>query len=264
MTEPAAGSAVTELRTSAQRDGDDYIVNGTKIFSTHSPDASVFLVYVRFGPGVSGIGSIIVERNTPGFDIGKASAFLGGDSWCPLFFDNCRIPARNVLLGPGGFKMQMSAFNAERTGNAARSLALGRLAFNIAREHVLTRKQFGKFLCEFQGIQWKFSDMAVKLDCAQLALYRAASRADKGMPSAHETAIAKICANQTGFEVADAAMQVMGGMGYSEESLIEYCFRRTRGWMIAGGSVEILKNRIAEGVFQRRFTQRDRNAEAAE
>ena len=128
------------------------------------------------------------------------------------------------------------------------------------------RKQFGRPLCEFQGLQWKFADMAIKLESAQLLLYRAAANADHGLPSAYETAVAKAACNTAGFEVAHEAIQIMGAAGYSKSALVEYCMRRCRGWMIAGGSVEILKNRIAEHVFDRRFDQRPPRikAEAAE
>ncbi|HXF90110.1 MAG TPA: acyl-CoA dehydrogenase family protein [Xanthobacteraceae bacterium] len=264
MTEPDAGSAVTDLKTTAKPDGAHYVINGTKVFSTFSPDAAIFLIYVRFGPGTSGIGSVIVERDTPGFKIGPPQQFMSGEEWCELHFDNCRIPAENVLLGPGGFKKQMSGFNVERIGNASRALAFGRYAFERAREHALVREQFGRPLCEFQGLQWKFADMAIKLESAQLLLYRAAANADRGFPSAYETAVAKAACNQTGFEVAHEAVQAMGATGYSRAALVEYCMRRCRGWMIAGGSIEILKNRIAEHVFDRRFEQRKRHADAAE
>ncbi len=260
MSEPDAGSAVTELKTSAKLDGDHYVVNGSKVFSTHSPEAELFLIYVRFGPGVGGIGSVLVERGTPGFEIGTPSNFMNGEQWSPLYFENCRIPVEDLLLGPGGFKKQISGFNVERLGNASRSLALGRHAFNVAREHALIRKQFDRLLCEFQGIQWKFAEMTLKLEQAQLMLYRAALEGESGLPSAQSTALAKLACNQAGWEVANEAMQVMGGMGFSQESLVEYCVRRTRGWMIAGGSIEMLKNRIAEGVFQKSFSQRPTKA----
>jgi alkylation response protein AidB-like acyl-CoA dehydrogenase len=264
MTEPDAGSAVTDLKTNARLDGSHYFINGGKVFSTFSAEAQIFLIYVRFGPGVGGIGSVLVERGTPGFSIGKPSAFMSGEEWCELHFEDCRIPAANVLLGPGGFKKQMAGFNVERLGNTARSLAYGRYAFHAAREYAATREQFGRPLCEFQGLQWKFADMAMKLESAQLLLYRAATSADRGLPSAYETAIAKAACNQAGFEVANEAVQVMGALGYSCETLVEYCMRRTRGWMIAGGSTEMLKNRIAEHVFDRRFDQRKRSVQAAE
>jgi alkylation response protein AidB-like acyl-CoA dehydrogenase len=265
ITEPGAGSAATDLKTTAKLDGSHYVINGSKLFSTFSPDAAIFLVYLRYGPGVGGIGSVIVERDTPGFKIGKPSTFMSGEEWCELHFDNCRIPAENVLLGPGGFKKQMAGFNIERLGNTARSLAFGRYAFNKAREHAATREQFGRPLCEFQGLQWKFAEMAVKLEGAQLLLYRAAANADSGLPSAYETAVAKVACNQTGFDVANESVQIMGAMGYSRETLVEWCMRRCRGWMIAGGSIEVMKNRIAEHVFDRRFDQRPpKRAEAAE
>ena len=256
MTEPDAGSAVTDLVTSAKRDGSDYVVSGSKVFSTFSPDAEIFLIYLRYGPGLDGIGSVIVERGTPGFTIGAPSRFMSGEEWSELHFDNCRVPTENVLLGPGGFKKQIAAFNVERLGNAARALALGRYAYETARAYVSTREQFGRPLCEFQGLQWKFADMAIRLDGAQLLLYRAASNADRGLPSAYETAVAKAACNQAGFDVANEAVQAMGALGYSSETLVEYCMRRCRGWMIAGGSIEMLKNRIAEHVFDRRFDQR--------
>jgi alkylation response protein AidB-like acyl-CoA dehydrogenase len=265
MSEPNAGSAVTELTTSARQDGNHYVINGSKVFSTFSPDAKVFLVYVRYGRGLDGIGSVLVERDTPGFTVGKPSSFMSGEEWSELHFENCRIPAENVLLGPGGFKKQIASFNVERLGNSARSLALGRYAYNTARDYCTTREQFGRPLCEFQGLQWKFADMAIKLESAQLLLYRAAVNADRGLPSAYETAVAKAACNQAGFEVAHEAVQAMGALGYSREALVEYCMRRCRGWMIAGGSIEMLKNRIAEHVFDRRFDQRPpRRAEAAE
>ncbi|OZM79608.1 acyl-CoA dehydrogenase [Pseudonocardia sp. MH-G8] len=256
MTEPEAGSALTDLRTSATPKGEGFVLDGTKVFSTHSAEASVFLVYVRFGPGVGGIGSVLVEQGAAGFSRGRPSAFMNGEQWCQLYFEDCYVPAENVLLGPGGFKKQIAGFNAERIGNAARSLAVGRYAFEAARRHALEREQFGRPLCEFQGLQWKFAEAAVDLDAAQLLLERAATELENGLPRGYDTAVAKYAANKAGFAAADMAVQVMGGTGFSQESLVEYCFRRTRGWMIAGGSSEILKNRIAESVFDRRFSQR--------
>lgn len=256
MTEPGAGSAVTELVTSAVPDGDGFRVNGSKIFTTHGPHADVFLTYVRFGPGVRGIGSVLIESTMEGVTLGKRSRFTSGEEWVEIFLDNVYVPKEMLVLGEGGFKKQIAGFNVERLGNTARSLALGRYAYEEARQWAMQRKQFGRLLCDFQGLQWKFADMHIKLDAAQLLLYRAAVNADTGFPSPTETAIAKAYCNQTGFDVANDAMQVLGGMGYSQESLVEYCMRRCRGWMIAGGSIEILKNRIAEAVFERTFSQR--------
>jgi alkylation response protein AidB-like acyl-CoA dehydrogenase len=256
MTEPQAGSAVTDLQTRAVPDKGGYRVSGSKVFVTHSGYAEIVLAYVRFGPGVGGIGSVLIETKGKGVERGKASAFMSGEEWTELHFDQAFVPEENVLLREGGFKKQIAGFNVERIGNSARSLALGRYAYEVARAWAMQRRQFGRLLCEFQGIQWKFAEMKIKLDAAQLLLYRAAANADRGLPSPEETAIAKAYCNQAGFEVANEALQVMGGMGYSREGLVEYCLRRCRGWMIAGGSIEILKNRIAEHVFERSFSQR--------
>ena len=256
MTEPEAGSAVTDLTTSATPDGEGYRINGVKVFQTHASYAEVMLTYVRFGRGVGGIGSVLIPRDAPGFRQGKAAQFLNGEEWVQTYLDNVYVGPENVMLKEGGFKKQISGFNVERIGNTARSLAFGRFAYEQARLWAMQRKQFGRLLCEFQGLQWKFADMKIKLDAGQLLVYRAVVNAVDGIPSADETAIAKAFCNQAGFEICNEAMQIMGGMGYTEETLVEYCWRKCRGWMIAGGSIEILKNRIAESVFERTFSQR--------
>ena len=261
MTEADAGSAVTDLKTTATPDGKGYRVTGEKIFTSHAQYADVILAYVRYGPGVDGIGSVLIERGAKGVRQSKTSRFMNGEEWVTTWFDDVYVPPENVVLKEGGFKKQIAGFNVERIGNTARSLALGRYCYETARQWALQRKQFGRLLAEFQGLQWKFAEMKIKLDAGQLLLYRAATNADRGFPSAEETSIAKAYCNQAGFEIASEAMQVLGGMGYTEEMLVEWCFRKCRGWMIAGGSIEILKNRIAESVFERTFSQRPPKAD---
>src|SRR5882757_710550 len=256
MTEPEAGSAVTDLTTAAKADGAGYRVNGVKVFQTHASYAEVMLTYVRFGPGVGGIGSVLIPRDAEGFKQGAPSKFLNGEDWVQTYLDNVYVGPENVMLKEGGFKKQIAGFNVERIGNTARSLAFGRYAYEQARQWAMQRKQFGKLLCEFQGLQWKFADMKIKLDAGQLLIYRAVANAVNGIPPGEDTAVAKAFCNQAGFDICNEAMQIMGGMGYTQETLVEYCFRKCRGWMIAGGSIEILKNRIAESIFERSFSQR--------
>lgn len=256
MTEPTAGSATTDLQTTATPDGDGFRINGEKVFIGNSEYADVIVLYVRFGPGLGGIGSVLIENGMEGYTKGAPTPYLNGERWVSMFFDNVYVPKEKVLLGPGGFKKQINGFNAERIGNTARSISLARHAYRLARNYALDREQFGRSICEFQGLQWKFADMKVKLDAGQLLLYRAATNADRGLPDPQETSIAKLFCNQAGFEVCNEAMQVMGALGFSQDSLVEYCLRRCRGWMIAGGSLEMMRNRIAEGVFKRRFSQR--------
>jgi alkylation response protein AidB-like acyl-CoA dehydrogenase len=256
MTEPEAGSALTDLRSTCVPDGNGYRLNGGKVFTSNSDDASIFLVYCRFGPGTEGIGSVILERGMDGFSMGEVRRYLNGETWRPLHFDNVFVPPGNVLLKEGGFRRQIAGFNVERVGNSARSRAVGECAFRLAKDHAETRVQFGRRLMEFQGLQWKFAEMRIALDAAQLLLYRAASNAGSGLPDAQEVAIAKHACNQAGWLAVNEAMQVMGGTGYSDDVLLEYCLRKSRGWMIAGGSLEMMKNRIAEGIFGRSFPQR--------
>ena len=179
MSEPDAGSAATDLKTSAKPDGKTTSSTAPRCSPPSARRPRSFWSMCATGPGVGGIGSVLVERGTPGFTVGPPQEFMSGEQWCELHFENCRIPAENVLLGPGGFKKQMASFNVERLGNTARSLAFGRYCYERAREHAGERQQFGRPFAEFQGLQWKFADMAIKLEGAQLLLYRAAANADK-------------------------------------------------------------------------------------
>src|SRR5258706_345294 len=159
MTEPEAGSAVTDLQTTATPEGDGYRVNGSKVFSTHAPHAEVILTYVRYGPGVGGIGSVLVATQAKSVCFCKCSRSMSGEEWAQIYLENVFVPADMVVLKEGGIKKQISGVHVERIGNAARSLALGRYAYERAREWAVQRKQFGRLLCEFQGLQWKFAEM---------------------------------------------------------------------------------------------------------
>lgn len=256
MSEPNAGSATTDLQTTARIEGDKVIINGSKVFNTHGPYNSFYVVWVRFGDSVKSSGAVLVERDAPGFTLGKPEKHMSGEEHCALFFDNCEVPVENILVPEDGFRKLFTMFNVERIGNATRAFSLAQAAFEMAVEHAKTRHQFGRPLAEFQGIQWKLAEMKIKLDAARLLLYRAAVNAEKGAPSAEETAIAKAFANTSAFEVAHEALQIFGGYGYSTEYPLEYIFRRVRGWMIAGGSVEMMKNKIAEAVLGMRISQR--------
>lgn len=256
MSEPDAGSALTDLRTTARREGDHVVLNGQKAWNSHGPDATHSVVWCRFGPSSRDIGAVLVPFDSPGFSRGKRELHMSGESHCQLIFDECRVPQEYVLADSGALRTMLSIFGVERMGNASRALALAETAFERAVEHAKVRKAFGKDLCEFQGLQWKFADMRVQLDAARMLLLRAVANADAGTPDATEAAIAKLYANKTAFEVANEAMQIFGASGYSQEFPLEYIVRRTRGWMIAGGSVEILKNTIAGSIFERRFDQR--------
>ncbi|MDQ0155018.1 acyl-CoA dehydrogenase family protein [Robertmurraya andreesenii] len=256
MSEPNAGSAVTDLNTKARIEGDKVIINGSKVFNTHGPHNSYYVVWVRFGDSVKTSGSILVERDAPGFTVGKTETHMSGEEHCALYFEDCEVPLGNILVPEDGFRKMFTMFNIERMGNTSRSLALAQAAFDLAVEHAKERQQFGRPLAEFQGIQWKLAEMKMKLDAGRLLLYRAATNADKGAPNPTEASIAKAYINTTAFEVAHEAVQIFGGYGYSTDYPLEYIFRRVRGWMIAGGTPEMLKNKIAEDVLGMKFSQR--------
>jgi len=256
MSEPEAGSALTDLRTTAHYDGENVVINGQKSWNSHGPHATHSVVWCRFGPTHNDIGAVLVPLDAPGASKGKTETYMSGEEHCQLFFDDCVVPKEYVLADSGALGKMLSIFGVERMGNASRALALAESAYDRAVEHAKTRTQFGRTLSEFQGLQWKFADMRVQLDAAKMLLFRAVSNADAGAPDANEAAIAKLFANQTAFNVANEALQIFGASGYSTEFPLEYIVRRTRGWMIAGGSVEILKNTIAQGIFGRRFSQR--------
>ncbi len=256
MSEPEAGSALTELTTTARYEGDNVILNGQKCWNSHGPHATHTVLWCRFGPTPKDIGAVVVPLDAKGASKGRTETYMSGEHHCNLFFDECAVPKEYVLADNNALRDMLSIFGVERMGNASRALALAESAFERAVEHAKVRKSFGKTLQEFQGLQWKFADMKVQLEAAKLLLLRAVANADAGAPDSNEAAMAKIYANQTAFNVANEALQIFGAAGYSTDLPLEYIVRRTRGWMIAGGSVEILKNTIAQGVFGRRFSQR--------
>jgi alkylation response protein AidB-like acyl-CoA dehydrogenase len=251
ITEADAGSAVGEMRTKARFDGDEVVIEGAKVFNSNGPFVTHYVVWARFAPGSRGIGAVIVPEDAPGFSRGKTERYLSGEVHSTLHFDGCRVPAANVLASEGGLQRLMPIFNIERLGNAARSLACGQRALDLAVEHLGTRHQFGRPLGHFQGLRWKVAEVRTELEAARLLLYRAVTETTAGMPDATLAAMAKLACNTAGHRAANEAVQVFGGYGMSTEYPVAYLLARTRAWMIAGGSVEILKNRIAEDILGR-------------
>ena len=260
MTEPEAGSDLTSLNTHVVEDGDGYLLNGRKIFITGGGEASHYLVYTRFGDvtGYKGIGAVIVEKGMRGFTFGEQEEFMGlrGMPSCDLIFEDVRIPADNVVLKAGEFKNLMLTFDIERCGNAAMCLGIAGGALEEARAYATQRHAFGRPICEFQDIQFKVADMAMKLDAARLLVYRAATGAGRGLPSMYEASMAKCFANEMVIEVTNAASQVFGGYGYSKQMPIERMVRDARAWCVAGGTLQMLRITLASVLFGRRFDQR--------
>ncbi|MBB3265987.1 hypothetical protein FHW79_003620 [Azospirillum sp. OGB3] len=250
LTEPGAGSDAASLRTRAERDGDHYVLNGSKAFISGGGTSDVYVCMVRTGePGPKGISCIVVEKGTPGLSFGKQEHKLGWKSQptSAVIFENCRVPVANRIGEEGeGFRIAMKGLDGGRLNIAACSVGGARFCLEQAIAYTTERKQFGKPLNAFQALQFKLADMATELDAARLMLHRAASSLDAGSPEATaHCAMAKRFATDTGFQVVNEALQLHGGYGYIKEYPIERIFRDLRVHQILEGTNEIMRVIIA-------------------
>ena len=250
LTEPGAGSDAASLRTRAERDGDHYVLNGSKAFISGGGTSDVYVCMVRTGePGPKGISCIVVEKGTPGLSFGKQEHKLGWKSQptSAVIFENCRVPVANRIGEEGeGFRIAMKGLDGGRLNIAACSVGGARFCLEQAVAYTAERKQFGKPLSAFQALQFKLADMATELDAARLMLHRAAASLDAGLPEATaHCAMAKRFATDAGFQVVNEALQLHGGYGYIKEYPIERIFRDLRVHQILEGTNEIMRVIIA-------------------
>ncbi len=260
MSEPEAGTALTDLKTKGEvRDG-TVVLNGTKRWCSGGGHADGYVVYCRLSdaPGAKGIGAVYVERDTVGVTFGERERLMGfrGIPSSDIFFDNVEVPSANVILPAGGFGRLMAAFDLERCGNATMSLGQASGALEDVLEYVQERRQFGKPIVEFQAVQLKLAEMAMQVEAARLLVYRAAVNAEDGLPSVFDSSVAKCFANEMARSVTGMAVQLMGGYGYAREFPMERRMRDAWGWGIAGGTIDIQKVNIAAAMVGRRFDQR--------
>lgn len=260
ISERHAGSGATDMLGRAEFDGNSVVLNGRKAYVEDVSTQNAFLVYVKFDdrPSAKSIGGVIVEKGAPGFTIGTPRKKMGlrGCAQADLIFENCRVPKENVVIQPGDFTKLMEAFNLERCGNATMAVGIAAGAVDEAIAYAKERTQFGRLLCEFQGLQWKFARMAMEVDAARLLVHRAVSNAAQGFPTMLESSMAKAYSNEMAIRVTNEALQIFGGLGYLRECPLERMVRDARAWAIAGGTVEVQLNNIASGLFGRRFNQR--------
>ena len=260
MSEPDAGSALTDLKTRGVVQGDKVILNGTKRWCSGGGHADAYLVYCRLSdePGARSIGAVLVEKGAPGLTFGPNEQLMGfrGIPSSDLYFDNCEVPAENIVVPAGGFKKLMEAFDLERCGNATMALGQASGALEDICVYVQERKQFGKPIAEFQAVQLKLAEMQMKVDAARLLIWRAASNAQDGLPSVLDSSLGKCFANTIAREVTGDALQLMGAYGYSKDFPMERRLRDSWGWGIAGGAIDIQKTNIAAAMLGRRFDQR--------
>ncbi len=260
MSEPGAGTALTDLTTKAEVKGEKIVINGQKRWCSGAGHSDAYVIYCRLSddPGAKGIGAVIVEKGTDGFSFGKREHHMGfrGIHHADMYFDNVEVPADNLVVPANGFKQLMEAFDLERCGNTTMSLAIAQSAFDFVLDYVQERQQFGKPIVDFQAVQMHLAEMKMKLDASRLMLYRAVINAESGLPSVGESSIAKCFANEMVRDVTGKCMQLMGGYGYSKEFPIEQKMRDGWAWGIAGGAIDIQKVNIAASLVGRRFSQR--------
>ncbi len=260
MSEPAAGTALTDLTTKAEIQGDEIVLNGTKRWCSGGGHADGYLVYCRMTdePGAKAIGAVYVEKDTPGLSFGRPEQLMGfrGVPSSDIYLDKVRVPLKNLVVPAGGFKKLMAAFDLERCGNATMALAQAAAALADVTDYVQERRQFGKPIVDFQAVQIKLAEMKMQVEASRLLIWRAAVDAEMGFPDIGASSIAKCFANEIARSVTGSALQLMGGYGYSKEYPMERRFRDAWGWGIAGGAIDIQKINIASAMIGRRFNQR--------
>lgn len=250
LSEPQAGSDASNLLTFAELKGDYYLVNGTKNFVTSGGTADIVILFAvtERGKGHNGISAFVVERGTEGFRTGKKENKLGirSSDTCELIFENCKIPVENLLGREGdGFKIAMDCLDGGRVGIAAQALGIARTCLERSIEYSKTRKQFGKFISEFEAIQFKLAEMATDLEAARLLTFRAASLMDRKKSFTKEASMAKLMASEVAMRVSKEAVQIFGGYGYMTEYEIERFMRDAKITQIYEGTTEIQKIVIA-------------------
>jgi len=255
LTEPNAGTDASEQQTTAILDGDNYILNGSKIFITNGGVAETFIIFAMTdkSKGTRGITAFIVEKSFEGFSVGKLEDKLGirASSTTELVFTNCIVPKENMLGKEGkGFGIAMKTLDAGRIGIAAQALGIAEGALDEAVKYMKERKQFGKPLAAFQGLQWMVAELDVKIEAAKLLVYKAAANKDAGIPYTVEAARAKLFASEVAMEVTTKAVQIFGGYGYTKEYPVERMMRDAKITEIYEGTSQVQKMVIAGNLLK--------------
>ncbi|MDM8001267.1 MAG: acyl-CoA dehydrogenase [Dehalococcoidia bacterium] len=250
LTEPGAGSDAAAIQTAATPKGDHYVLDGTKVFITNGAEADIAVVFATTNKSLRhrGIVSLIVEKGTPGFSVGKKERKLGirGSSTAELVFENCHVPVGNRLGGEGGgFKVAMGAIDASRINVAAQAVGIARAGLEASLAYAKDRQQFGQPIAGFQAVQWMLADMATYVDAARLLTYRAAYLKNQGLPYLKEAAMAKLFAAEAAMSITTKAVQIHGGYGYIKDYPVERYFRDAKITEIYEGTSEMQRMTIA-------------------
>ena len=255
LTEPSAGSDAGSIQTQAKRAGDDYVLNGSKVFTTNGSRANLAIVYAVTDPsgGKNGISAFLVERQTSGYVVDKIEDKLGLNSseTAALRFENCRVPRENLLGHEGeGLRIALETLDGGRIGIAAQALGIAQACLEESLSYSQERKQFGEPIANFQAIQWMLADMATEIDAARLLTYRAASLQQQGKNVTREAAMAKLFASESSNRAAYKAVQIFGGYGYIKDFPVERFFRDARVTTLYEGTSEIQRLIIARQLLR--------------
>ncbi len=255
LTEPQAGSDASNLRTTAVREGDHYVLNGAKQFITSGDNAGLIIVFAVTdkAAGRKGISAFIVERDTPGYNVVRVEEKLGlhSSDTCQLSFDNMRIPAENLLGEEGeGYKIALANLEGGRIGIAAQAVGMARKAFELARDYAAERQAFGQSIASNQGVSFKLADMATQIEAARQLVRSAAARKDAGIPCLKEASMAKLFASEMAEKVCSQALQIFGGYGYLRDYPVERLYRDVRICQIYEGTSEIQRLVIARDLMR--------------
>jgi alkylation response protein AidB-like acyl-CoA dehydrogenase len=258
MSEPDAGSDLGAIRARAEERGDHYILNGEKTWCSCAQLADLFIVFVRISdaPGIRGVGALLVERDSPGLEVGKHLDLIGlrATGMAGLHFHDTPVPRENLIVAPGEMKHLLRAFDKDRVGgNPPICLGVASGAVAAITTYLKERRQFGRSLSEFQGLQWKVADIVIRLEAARALLYGAARELDEGRHAVADAAITKTFVNEACVEITNQCMQLAGGYGLSNEFPFERNFRDVRGMSIGYGSTEVMRSVIAQEVFSGRY-----------
>ena len=254
LTEPGAGSDPTGQKSRAVKDGNGYVINGTKMFITSgkNSDVTVVTAYTDHGKGHRGISAFIVEKGTPGFSVGKEEDKMGlrASDTVELIFEDCRVPAENLVGAEGdGFMIAMASLDGGRIGIASQSVGLAQACLDAAVTYAKERLQFNKPISQFQGLRWMIADMATHIEAARLLTFNAAAMRDRGENFSGAASMAKVFSSETANEVAYKALQIHGGYGYIKEFPVERYYRDARVLTIYEGTSEIQRRVIAKNVI---------------
>src|ERR1700689_749015 len=250
MTEPHAGTDVANYRTNARIKGDRVILNGTKTLISRAREAGMFVIFTRIDgrPGREGIGCVLLEPHTPGFEVTGTYHTMGGENLHEIQFNNCELPLENLVIRDDGFRKLLNAFNTQRCLNPSISLGLAEGAFEEARKYVRDRTVFGKAIGDYQGVRWKLAEMYREIETARSILYRACITANP-FPDPFMAAVAKITCNEMSSRVTSEAIQLHGGFGFTDENAVSRLYRGARYGTLGGGTSETLRDLIGKRIM---------------